>query len=185
MSRSPAIHRLRGFSSGSRSPPERVEEKLVAPHQAGPEGSHRCWTPSRAFTIVAILTEPPGACAGPVRAIPTAFPVDPPDRVSSRPLARRPPSRVLDATNSLTFVSLCLADEFHRPNCQRAIPPSVLTAPICTGFARPSMGGFGLSDVTSLDTIGRLEVPSRQLTPAVVRLRFQSRGKGNDSESSP
>ena len=79
--------------------------------------------------------------------------------------ARRLPSRVLDATNSY-LVSLCLADECYRPNCQRVWFGSSRTHRLNTGFAeiageftplkstrrhRPESGAFG------------------QLTPAVIR----------------
>jgi hypothetical protein len=52
----------------------------------------------------------------------------------------------------LTFVSLCLADECHQPNCQRA----------------------RLAPLTSTDGIGRCKVAFEQPNPAVLRTFFCS-----------
>jgi hypothetical protein len=78
---------------------------------------HRC--PSRGPDRAAIrLTTSRRTCAGPCEPSRHAVPGGPtgPDVLAT--LARRLPSRVLDATKS-HLVSLCLADECYRPNCQR------------------------------------------------------------------
>jgi hypothetical protein len=109
MSRSPATARLHGPPSGSRSPPERVEEKNWS-HRPSADGDradgHSPGRPRGRPGFAAIRPSPTASGRVPVLAShpDIRFPVDPPDRMSSRPLARRLPSRVLDATN-LTFVS--------------------------------------------------------------------------------
>lgn len=117
---------------------------------------------------------PEGVCRS-LRAIPTPWTWGPPrPGASGSTLARRLPSRVHDATNSLIFVSLCLADECHRPNCQR--PRCRLSdrrlIPV-KGSGRVSERSAGL--ITSTDVIGRCKAALEQPTPAVFRrwLSFQ------------
>jgi hypothetical protein len=178
MSRSPAMARFRDPSSGSRSSPERVEEK-----------TGRTVLPAMGFEP---MTARPAALAGdPVSCHPPGHtargrvpvlashpdirsPVDPPDRMSSRPLARRLPSRVLDATN-LTFVSLCLADECYRPNCQRIRSQLGFYAPAARRVRSPA--GPHLGELP-LDAIGRCEVPLSNSSRPSFGHRLRSRGKG-------
>ena len=122
MSRSPAMPPLAtAHSSGSRSPPERVEEI--------------CWSHRHSTIAIGPATSagsprgPPVSCHPPpphregrvpvLASHPDALiPVDPPGRVSSRRSHAGFPQGFL-TRRILTFVSLCLADECHRPNCQR------------------------------------------------------------------
>jgi hypothetical protein len=103
MSRSPAPGRSRDVTSGSRSPPERVEETDWSHRrfESGHGPGHRRRAPLAGDPIAIIRpTTPRRTCAGPCEPSRRPLPVDPPVRTSSRPLARRLPSRVLDATNS-------------------------------------------------------------------------------------
>jgi hypothetical protein len=143
---------------------------LVAPPSrmmtGGVDDGHRPGSPRGSPDRTTIRpTAPRRTCAGPCEPSRHPIPVDPPGPTSSRPLARRLPSRVLDATKSY-LVSLCLADECYRPNCQRIRYGFSRTHRLNTGFAeiagefasltptrrhRPESGAFG------------------QLTPAVIR----------------
>jgi hypothetical protein len=116
-------------------------------------------------------------CAGPCEPSRRLMTWGPPGRaLPDRPLARRLPSRVHDATNfiadaggmpapQIILVSLCLADECHRPNCQRAEEPIRLIAPAglvpmggCS-LARHRANRLALPTSPSTDAIGRCRLP--------------------------
>jgi hypothetical protein len=101
MSRSPASHRLRDSSSGSRSPPERVEEFCWSHrHSTIAIGPATSPTPLRA--PVSCHPPPPNrvTCAGPCEPSRRPDPGGPTGQGVLTTLARRLPSRVLDATNT-------------------------------------------------------------------------------------
>ncbi len=112
--------------------PKGSRKKLVAPpSRCGREASLMVTGRARLAGRPILRPSAPAprrTCAGPREPSRHPTPVDPPGPTPSRPLARRLPSRVLDATK-LIFVSLRLADECYRPNCQRAWPHLSRTPP--------------------------------------------------------
>jgi hypothetical protein len=102
MSRSPATPRSRDESSGSRSPPERVEEICWSHRRStiaiGPTTSPDALAGPRIPAIGP--TEPRRTCAGPCEPSRRPDPGGPTGRGVLTTLARRLPSRVLDATNT-------------------------------------------------------------------------------------
>ena len=117
-----------------------------------------------------------GTGAGPCEPSPLRLAWGPP-RFSAcgSTVARRLPSRVHDATNLLRMlaerlhlevilVSLCLADECHRPNCQRAQHRSPRPArygsfPRGDAAMTPGVCTSGAAPLTPTDTIGRCRLP--------------------------
>ena len=101
MSRSPAIPRFRGESSGSRSPPERVEEFCWS-HRHSTIAIGPATSPVPLRTPVSCHPPPPNrvTCAGPCEPSRRPTPGGPTGQGVLTTLARRLPSRVLDATNT-------------------------------------------------------------------------------------
>jgi hypothetical protein len=165
MSRSPARPHRSGSPSGSRSPPERVEEFCWS-HRHSTIAIGPATSPVPLRTPVSCHPPPPNrvTCAGPCEPSRRPDPVDPPGRVSSRCSHAGFPQGFL-TRRILTFVSLCLADEYHRPNCQRIRPDPVPTIRLEGRFA--GIGSRASPHSHSLDAIGRSESPlSNSLRPS-------------------
>ena len=73
---------------------------------------------------------------------------------------------------NLILVSLCLADECHRPNCQRSRADRRYTPEPGEGFG--AIVPIGGPHRESTDVIGRCKAARKQPTPAVVRRLFRS-----------
>ena len=188
MSRSPAIGRTEAAHPPAPGPhPKGVEESDWSHRRSvsgrDPDGVRP--DPPRggpSFTTIR-LAAPRRTSAGPACHPDIRSPVDPPGRMSSRRTHAGFPQGFLTRRNLTYFVSLCLADECYRPNCQRIESAPGSTCGLSAGF---EPGTRNRAPLTITRRCRPVQGAFEQLTPAVVSaIGFVREAKAIVPEKSP